>query len=105
MIVETQTIRTSRNRRLERGVWHNFGGPCSYRVAPKRDSYSIRLDNTGEIVKPGGPAGQDALGMAMFMEGRAETYERYAFGSRAIDAAETFAKGDAIIQKYLGDPK
>ena len=75
--------KTKSGKLLERGAWHNFGGPCSYRVAPKRNSYSIRLDATGEVVRPGGPAGQDALMMAMYREERAQGYEHYAFGKEA----------------------
>lgn len=79
-----ETITTRSGRELARGVWHNFGGPCSYRVASRRNKYSMRLDKTGEIAHPAGPAGRDAIAMALYRETRVPGYEHYCFG-RAVE--------------------
>jgi len=45
--METQGYKTASGRILARGAWHNFGGPCSYRVTgTKRESVYIRFDAT-----------------------------------------------------------
>ena len=73
---------------LAYGKWHRFGpdAPTAYRVTgSKRQTFTVMLLATKEVAKPGGPAGRDALMMAMYREERAESYECHAFGHRALE--------------------
>ncbi len=61
------------------GVWYNFGSNVSY-MQRGEDSWRMRLDTTGEIVKPAGSAGDDAISEALYRGEDAETYARFNFG-------------------------
>lgn len=61
------------------GVWYNFGSNVSY-MQRGEDSFRMRLDTTGEIVKPAGSAGDDAISHALYTGEDAETYARFNFG-------------------------
>lgn len=89
MSAEAEGYRTRSGAVLAYGKWHRFGpdAPTAYRVTGvKRQTFSVMLLATKEVAKPAGPAGRDALMMAMYREERAESYEYYAFGPR-LDAA------------------
>lgn len=89
---DARGFKTVSGKYLAWNDWHNFGGPCSYRVTgPTRRLFAIRLDATGEVDRPRGPSGKGALLMAMSLEQDSYGYSTYAFGHAAIDKATVTA--------------
>lgn len=81
-------LRTKDGKPIALGVWHNYGGNTSYRASKHGANgvrYSIRLDTTGEVVWPAGPASRDSLMMAMYYERPAHGYATFCFGHKAVD--------------------
>lgn len=76
---EGLTFTTKDGERRSYGVWYNFGSNVSY-MQRGEDSWRMRLDTTGEIVKPAGSAGDDAISEALYRGEDAETYARFNFG-------------------------
>lgn len=64
---------------IEPGRWYNFGGNVSVRVQ-RNNRLSIRLDTTGEIAYPAGPASRDSLSSALYYGETPESYAYFAFG-------------------------
>jgi len=72
---------------LPYGEWHKVSDKIS--IMPKKTTYYIRFDPTGEIVKPAGPAGKDALMMALYYNKEPTGYAVFCFGGEAM-------RGDAM---------
>lgn len=85
-----QSFETHDGTRLAVNRWHNFGGNVSYRAVRSGLGLrmEIRCDTTKKVVKPGGPAGHDAIAGALFNRRQAEGYAAYCFGPDYDNGAE-----------------
>lgn len=77
---------TQNGERIPFNSWHYMGGGIS--IMPLKTRYRIRDDDSGEVVKPGGQAGNDALMMALYRGEFPFGYAQYAFGWRRAEDGE-----------------
>lgn len=82
----------------EYGRWYNFGGNVSW-ASTSPNSYRIRLDTTGEVHWPTGPAGKDACMMALYRGRDYEGFAAYCFGPAYLTREEKRAAARKAAQE------
>lgn len=81
-----KTFTNAKGESLIYGEWYNYGGNVSVRrISP--NGYRLRLDPTGEVIVPAGPAAQDSLAASLHYSRTPESYSYYNFGDAFIPPA------------------